>query len=115
MKSILKSCFHRVLSECGANVLTASSADEALELVQIYKPNIVISDIGMPGKDGYEFIRALRRLPSDKGGETPAAAVTAFARFEDRITALRCGYQTHVPKPVEPAELIAVIASLAGR
>ena len=105
----------RVLEECGANVLTASSADEALELVQIYKPNIVISDIGMPGKDGYEFIRALRGLPSEKGGETPAAAVTAFARFEDRISALRCGYQTHVAKPVEPAELIAVVASLVGR
>jgi PAS domain S-box-containing protein len=105
----------RVLEECGANVLTASSADEALELVQRYKPNVVVSDIGMPGKDGYDFIRTLRALPSDMGGNIPAAAVTAFARFEDRIRALRCGYQTHVAKPIEPAELIAVVASLAGR
>jgi CheY-like chemotaxis protein len=105
----------RVLEECGANVLTASSADEALELVQTYKPNVVVSDIGMPGKDGYDFIRTLRALPSDMGGNIPAAAVTAFARFEDRIRALRCGYQTHVAKPIEPAELIAVVASLAGR
>jgi CheY-like chemotaxis protein len=105
----------RVLEECGANVLTASSADEALELVQTYKPNVVVSDIGMPGKDGYDFIRTLRGLPSDMGGNIPAAAVTAFARFEDRIRALRCGYQTHVAKPIEPAELIAVVASLAGR
>ncbi|BAZ25474.1 putative sensor protein [Kalymmatonema gypsitolerans NIES-4073] len=105
----------RVLEECGANVLTASSAEEALELVQSYKPNVVVSDIGMPGKDGYDFIRTLRGLPSDMGGNIPAAAVTAFARFEDRIRALRCGYQTHVAKPIEPAELIAVVASLAGR
>lgn len=105
----------RVLEECGANVLTASSADEALDLVQSYKPNVVVSDIGMPGKDGYDFIRTLRGLPSDMGGNIPAAAVTAFARFEDRIRALRCGYQTHVAKPIEPAELIAVVASLAGR
>ncbi len=105
----------RVLEDCGANVLTASSAEEALELVQSYKPNVVVSDIGMPGKDGYDFIRTLRGLPSDMGGNIPAAAVTAFARFEDRIRALRCGYQTHVAKPIEPAELIAVVASLAGR
>lgn len=104
----------RVLSDCAAIVLTASSADEALELVQAYKPHVVVSDIGMPGKDGYDFIRALRGLPSEKGGNAPAAAVTAFARFEDRIRALRSGYQTHVAKPVEPAELIAVVASLAG-
>ncbi|MBW4631902.1 MAG: response regulator [Iphinoe sp. HA4291-MV1] len=105
----------RVLEECGANVLTASSTDEALELVQTYMPHVVVSDIGMPGKDGYEFIRTLRGLPSEMGGDIPAAAVTAFARFEDRIRALRSGYQTHVAKPVEPAELIAVVASLAGR
>jgi CheY-like chemotaxis protein/two-component sensor histidine kinase len=105
----------RVLEECGANVLTASSADEALELVQTYKPHVVVSDIGMPGKDGYDFIRTLRGFSSEMGGDIPAAAVTAFARFEDRIRALRSGYQTHVAKPIEPAELIAVVASLAGR
>jgi PAS domain S-box-containing protein len=105
----------RVLGEYGANVLTASSVDEALELVQTQKPDVVISDIGMPGKDGYEFIRALRGLPLEMGGDIPAAAVTAFARSEDRIRALRSGYQTYVAKPVEAADLIAVVASLANR
>ena len=105
----------RILEEYGANVLTASSVEEALELVQTYQPDVVVSDIGMPGKDGYEFIRALRKLPLETGGDIPAAALTAFARFEDRILALRSGYQTHVAKPVEAAELIAVVASLAGR
>ncbi|WP_407890095.1 ATP-binding protein [Scytonema sp. NUACC26] len=105
----------RILEECGADVLTASSADEALEFVQTHKPHVVLSDIGMPGKDGYELIRQLRGLPSEMGGDIPAAAVTAFARFEDRIRALRLGYQTHITKPIEPAELIAVVVSLAGR
>lgn len=105
----------RLLEEHGANVLTASSVNEALELVQKYQPHVIVSDIGMPGKDGYEFIRALRELPWEMGGNIPAAALTAFARWEDRIRALRAGYQTHVAKPVEAAELIAVVASLAGR
>jgi PAS domain S-box-containing protein len=104
-----------ILEDSGAIVFSASSVDQALELVQTQKPHVVISDIGMPGKDGYEFIRRLRKLPSSMGGDIPAAAVTAFARFEDRIRALRSGYQTHVAKPIEPAELIAVVASLAGR
>ncbi|WP_243147048.1 ATP-binding protein [Scytonema sp. UIC 10036] len=105
----------RILEECGADVLTASSADEALEFVQTHKPHVVLSDISMPGKDGYELIRQLRGLPSEMGGDIPAAAVTAFARFEDRIRALRLGYQTHIAKPIEAAELIAVVVSLAGR
>jgi PAS domain S-box-containing protein len=105
----------RLLEEHGANVLTASSVNEALELVQKFQPHVIVSDIGMPGKDGYEFIRALRELPLEMGGNIPAAAVTAFARWEDRISALRAGYKTHVAKPVEAAELIAVVASLAGR
>jgi PAS domain S-box-containing protein len=104
----------RILEECGAKVLTASSVDEALELVQSYNPDVVLSDIGMPEKDGYEFIRTLRGLPSQKGGETPAVAVTAFARLEDRIHALHAGYQTHIAKPIDPTELVAVVASLAG-
>lgn len=105
----------RILEEYGANVLTASSVEDALELIRTDKPDVVVSDIGMPGKDGYEFIRALRQLPLEMGGDIPAAAVTAFARLEDRIRALRSGYQTHVTKPIEPAELVAVVASLVGR
>jgi CheY-like chemotaxis protein len=75
---------------------------------------MIVSDIGMPDEDGYEFIRKVRGLPSDRGGRTPAAALTAFARAEDRTRALRAGYQTHVTKPVEPTELTAVVASLAA-
>jgi len=104
----------RILEECGANVLTTSTVDEALELIQTYQPHVVVSDIGMPEKDGFEFIRTLRGLPPEHGGDIPAAALTAFASFEDQICALRSGYQTHIAKPVDAAELILVVASLAG-
>jgi PAS domain S-box-containing protein len=105
----------RLLESCGARVITASSAGEALKLVVSERPDMILSDIGMPGEDGYELIRKVRALPSDQGGRTPAAALTAFARAEDRTRALRAGYQTHVAKPVESTELTAVVASLATR
>ncbi len=105
----------RVLEECSARVFVAASAQEGLALLQSELPNIIISDIGMPGVDGYEFIKQVRQLSADKGGKTPAAALTAFARAEDRTRALRAGYQTHVAKPVEPTELTAVVASLATK
>jgi CheY-like chemotaxis protein len=76
---------------------------------------MIVSDIGMPVEDGYDVHPQVRRLPPDQGGRTPAAALTAFARAEDRTRALRAGYQTHVAKPVEPMELTAVVASLATR
>jgi len=104
----------RVLEGCGARVLTATSAAEALDLVVAQRPDMIVSDIGMPGEDGYSFIRKVRELPVAQGGRTPAAALTAFARAEDRTRALRAGYQTHVAKPVEPTELTAVVASLAA-
>ena len=96
-----------------ARVLTASSAAEGLALVTAERPNMIVSDIGMPGEDGYDFIRKVRALPATDGGRTPAAALTAFARAEDRTRALRAGFQTHVAKPVESTELTAVVASLA--
>jgi CheY-like chemotaxis protein len=96
-------------------VLLAVSAAEGLELVRRERPDMIVSDIGMPDEDGYDFIRKVRQLPADEGGRTPAAALTALARAEDRTRALRAGYQTHVAKPVEPAELTAVVASLATR
>jgi CheY-like chemotaxis protein len=85
-----------------------------LEQVQASPPDVVLSDIGMPEQDGYELIRKIRNLPHDKGGLIPAAALTAFARSEDRTKALLAGFQMHVSKPVEPSELIATVASLAG-
>ena len=76
-------------------------------------PDVIVSDIGMPGEDGYDLIKKVRALPDDRGGATPAAALTAYARAEDRRRALNAGYSIHVPKPVEPAELVAVVASLS--
>jgi PAS domain S-box-containing protein len=105
----------RVLEDCGAKVILAPSAAAALPLIAQQRPDMIISDIGMPGEDGYAFIKKVRELSPDQGGRTPAAALTAFARAEDRTRALRAGYQTHVAKPVEPTELTAVVASLATR
>jgi PAS domain S-box-containing protein len=105
----------RFLEECQATVFTATSAAEGLKLFEQEKPHVVLSDIGMPEQNGYEFIRAIRSRAPEDGGAVPAAAVTAFARSEDRRRAMIAGYQTHISKPVEPAELVAVVAALAGR
>jgi PAS domain S-box-containing protein len=104
-----------VLAQRGAVVLTAATAEEALLLVQEQRPDILLSDIAMPGEDGFELIRRVRALGSSQGGEIKAAALTAYARTEDRLKALWAGFQTHIPKPVQPNELAAVVASLAGR
>ncbi len=104
----------RFLTARQANVQTAKSAIDGLDKLKKEKPDILISDIGMPNKDGYQFIRDVRSLPSDQGGKTPAVALTAFARSEDRTRAMMAGYQIHISKPVEPHELIATVASLAG-
>ncbi len=105
----------RVLGECDAEVLTAASGAQALALVQTRKPDVLVSDIGMPDMDGYELLRRIRRLGAARGGGVPAIALTAFARSEDRTRALRQGFVVHVSKPVEPSELIATVASVAGR
>lgn len=115
MMSQTHNLIKRLLEQCGASVFLASTVTEAMVLLSQQKPDMIISDIGMPGEDGYDFIRKVRALPVHEGGRTPAAALTAFARAEDRTRALRAGYQTHVAKPVEPTELTAVIASLALR
>jgi PAS domain S-box-containing protein len=104
----------RLLTGCHAEVTTAASAREALEQLKKERPHVLLSDIGMPGMDGYDLIREIRAVHFDRDA-LPAAALTAFARSEDRRRALLAGYQTHLAKPVEPAELIAVVASLAGR
>jgi PAS domain S-box-containing protein len=104
-----------VLEHCRAEVVAAAGSDEAMRALEGWRPDVVISDIEMPGEDGYTFIKRLRALPAERGGDTPAAALTAYARAEDRMRALVAGFQIHVPKPVEPAELATVVASLAGR
>jgi signal transduction histidine kinase/CheY-like chemotaxis protein len=101
----------RFLVECEALAAVAGSAAEAQRLLLTFKPDVIVSDIGMPQKDGYEFIRDVRK----QGLTTPAVALSAYARPEDRIRSAQTGYQTHLAKPVEPAELVAVVASLAGR
>jgi hypothetical protein len=104
-----------VLERGGAHVTTVSSVAEALASVANHKPSVIISDIGMPDEDGYAFIRRLRELPSDQGGRIPAIALTAYARAEDRRKALSAGFQNHAAKPIEPQELVLVVANLAGR
>jgi signal transduction histidine kinase/CheY-like chemotaxis protein len=104
-----------VLKECGSEVITSRSAAEALEALDQYKPDILISDLGMPDEDGYSLISKIRALPAERGGQIPAAALTAYARAEDRMRVLRSGFQFHLPKPVDSAELVTVVASLAGR
>lgn len=103
-----------VLGECGAEVMAADSVKEALNLIEEFMPDVIVADIGMPGEDGYDFIGKVRDLPPERGGRVPAIALTAYARVEDRLRVLGAGFQMHVPKPVEPAELTAVIASLAA-
>jgi signal transduction histidine kinase/ActR/RegA family two-component response regulator len=105
----------RLLEACSATVLTAAGADEALRLVREDRPDVFVSDIGMPQTDGFELLRRVRALGPEQGGRVPAIALTAFARSEDRIRALRAGFVVHVAKPVDPSELVATVASVAGR
>lgn len=104
-----------VLRECGSEVILSRSVAEALEALEQHKPDILISDLGMPDEDGYSLISKIRALPAERGGHIPAAALTAYARAEDRMRVLRSGFQFHLPKPVDSAELVTVVASLAGR
>jgi PAS domain S-box-containing protein len=104
-----------VLEQCGARVTTARSAAEALVMLKELRPDVLVSDLGMPEEDGYSLIKKVRALPVEDGGRTPAAALTAYARVEDRMKVLRSGFQIHLPKPIEPAELVTVVANLTGR
>jgi signal transduction histidine kinase len=104
-----------LLTSAGARVRAASSAAQALELLTAELPDVLVSDIGMPGEDGFSLIRNVRARGPQAGGKLPAMALTAYARTEDRATALRAGFNAHVSKPFEAAEVIAVIASLCGR
>jgi CheY-like chemotaxis protein len=88
---------------------------QALDVLRQERPDVIVSDVGMPDLDGYEMIRLVRSLPGEHGGRTPAIALTAFARSEDRRRAMLAGFQVHIAKPVEAAELIATVANLSGR
>ena len=104
-----------MLTRRGAEVKACASAAEALEGIERWRPSLLVSDIGMPGEDGYTLIGKLRALGPERGGGIPAVALTAYARSEDRMRALASGFQVHVPKPIEAGELVVVIASLSGR
>ena len=102
-----------VLTQSGAEVHACGSASDALAELERWKPDVIMSDLGMPGEDGYELIQKLRGLPRERGGRIPAAALTAYAREDDRERALAAGFQKHIAKPVRSAELVGVVADLA--
>ncbi|MGH9768808.1 MAG: ATP-binding response regulator, partial [Blastocatellia bacterium] len=102
-----------LLNNYGAEVTTVAGAAQALDSLAAAKPDVLVSDINMPEMDGYELIRWVRAMKPEQGGRIPAVAVTAYGRPEDRVRALQAGYQMHMPKPIEPAELELVVATLA--
>ena len=102
----------RILSDCNAVVRTAHNAQAAIESLRTAPPDLLISDLGMPGTDGFALLAAVRALPAASGGAVPAVALTAFARSEDRLRALEAGFSAHISKPVEPSQLIATVASM---
>ncbi|WP_438007996.1 ATP-binding protein [Sorangium sp. So ce321] len=104
-----------VLERKGASITAVATVEEALSAIAREKPDVILSDLGMPGEDGYSLIRRLRAQSPEHGGRIPAAALTAYASAQDRTRALLAGFQSHVPKPIEASELAAVIANLAGR
>jgi PAS domain S-box-containing protein len=104
-----------MLERCGAQVIAVGSAREGIDSIGSWKPDVLIADIGMPVEDGYGLIKRVRALPKEHGGQTPALALTAYARTEDRVRALSEGYQVHLAKPVDRSELAAVVASLGHR
>jgi CheY-like chemotaxis protein len=103
-----------VLTEQGARVVAVGSVTEAIDAIERAKPDVLVSDIGMPREDGYTLIRLVKAMEK-RIGKIPAAALTAYAGVHDRTRALLAGYSSHLPKPIEPAELAAVVANLAGR
>ena len=96
----------------GAEVVTAASTGEALETLERWRPDVLVSDLAMPDQDGYALIGQLRSHGPERGGDIPAVALTAYTRPEDRMRALSAGFQKHVSKPVDPKELVAVVASI---
>jgi CheY-like chemotaxis protein len=103
-----------IFDESGAEVIAAASVDEALDALERLRPDALVSDIAMPDRDGYDLIREIRLREPERGGKIPAVAVTAYARAEDRVRVLAAGFQMHIAKPIDPDELIAVVASLTG-
>ena len=104
-----------LLESCGAEVRAATSAAQAIQTLEVWRPDVLLSDIAMPEEDGYVLIRKIRTRAPEKGGDIPAAALTAYAKIEDRVDILAAGFQMYLSKPADPSEVIAVVASLASR
>jgi CheY-like chemotaxis protein len=103
-----------VLGEAGASVRTVASAQDARRAMALQRPDVLVSDIGMPDEDGYELMRRVRALGAEEGGDIPSVALTAFARAEDRKRATDAGFDRYLPKPVDPRELVHVVRLLAN-
>ena len=101
-----------VLKRVGAEVTSVGSAREALKALEREKPHVLVSDIAMPQEDGYALLKKIRALPPERGGRIPAIALTAHSLVQDRLQSLRAGFQSHVPKPVVPEELVEVVTSI---
>ncbi len=106
---------HVMLQGCGAEIRVADSARDALRVLDSWLPDVLVSDIAMPGEDGYSLLRKIRLREPEKGGNLPAVALTAYAKIEDRVTILATGFQMYLSKPADPNELVAVVGSLARR
>jgi CheY-like chemotaxis protein len=103
------------LEAAGADVTTAIAAEDAIKLIEMAPPDVLVSDIAMPGMNGFELIRRVRASADVRAQRLPAAAITAYARPEDRALALESGFQVHVPKPIDPSEVVRIVGSLAHR
>src|SRR5208282_37449 len=99
-----------ILERCGASVVAATSAKEAFGILQQELPDVLVADIEMPEEDGYSLVRRIRVLPPERGGRTPAIALTAYAGAQDRVKLLIAGFHRHVPKPLQPLDLVSAVA-----
>lgn len=112
---VVREVIAELLEDFGARVTAVSGVPEALESLERERPNVMLSDIEMPGEDGYALIRKVRALPPDRGGQTPAAALTGLGTSADRARALQAGFQDHVAKPVDAGQLVRIVTILAAK
>jgi len=112
--AVVRHAITLLLEDWGAKVTAVPGVPEALEALGRERPNVVLSDIQMPGEDGYALIRKVRSLPPDRGGQTPAAALTGLTTEEDRARVLEAGFQYHVAKPVDARQLVEIVTTLAA-
>ena len=113
--AVVREVITELLEDFGARVIAVPGVPEALESLERERPNVVLSDIEMPGEDGYALIRKVRALPPDRGGQTPAAALTGLSTPADRARALQAGFQDHVAKPVDARQLVRIVTTLAAK